>query len=112
MLEVGIMDIGEKIKGTIYQCDDETSFKETLRYKIPEDYSVLAIKNDFTDLKGIYVTEEIGEKDLSDPSIKGHSYFLFIQALLSNPEHRAQFDKYIEEVILPYYENTEFRTIQ
>ena len=106
------MGLGEKIKGTIYQCDDETSFKDTLLYEIPEDYNVLAIKNDFTDLKGIYVTGNIGEKDLSEPSIRGHSYFLFIQALLSNPEHRAQFDRYIEEVMLPYYENSEFRSIQ
>ena len=92
-----------KIHGIVFDCDNKESFKNILYNEIPEDYSVIAIKNDFTNLITVLSCLHHSDEDMESDSALGYKYFLFVSLILSNPEHRKVFDRYIDEVMKDYY---------
>ena len=103
--------MNDKIKGTTVICKTEKDFKFALS-EIPKEYNIIAIKNDFSSLVFIPSINDTGSEDIDDPKILGVKYFLFLQGLLSNRDHRKMLDKYIEEVMKDYYLKDEFKIIQ
>lgn len=97
------MDKNAKIHGIVFDCDDRESFKNILYNEIPEDYNIIAIKNDFTNLITVPSCLHHNGEDIESDTALGYKYVLFVSLLLSNPEHRKVFDRYIDEVMKDYY---------